>query len=996
MAFRDQGPDAYLADLLGISEINADERIVAAIAFDLDDVDAAFEELNARYLAGEAAAHSHTWSVITGAYGVFNRHELPALTANSVYVDHRSVVTVAAVDLTEFVRVSSDLIPDLCIYIDAVHSLSGLGTVVTHTARGISQGDFDAEWRNVVMFTVDGDLISRCEVFDEADLDAAIAKFKELHRQARPPENAASQVYERYCRYFAARDWAAVAEQLTADTHVIDHRRAVNSGARRGRDLEIANMQAVASVGVDNITSEVVATRGINLALCCTCMWGQGKPEAFRIEFLSVVETNADERIVARVAFDPDDIDAAFAELDARYLAGEAAAYSRTWSVIAGACAAFNRHELAPTTTDSIYIDHRPVVAVEAVDLDEFTRATWKTTPNASIYIEAVHNLNNLGAVVTQTARGSSHDGFDAEWRLVDIYTVDGDLISRNELFDEADLEAALARFDELHPQAPRLETAASQLIERFQACFAARDWAAMAELMADDISTDDRRRVVNAGNQHGRDFDIANMRALADLGVTNIASVIIATRGERLSLSRSRMSGRDQRPEAFRTEALSILEIDADNRAAARVVFDLEDIDAAFEELDARYLAGEAAAHAHTWSVIAQSCAAFNRHELPAADWVTIDHRQLAPIDASDLQAAMRAVWDLTPDLRTYIEAVHRLSSFGAVVTYMAYGTSREGFDAEWRMVDLLTVEGDRIDRYEIFDEVDLDAALARFEELHAPTRRLENAASQLWERFQACLAAEDWAAMAAMTAEDGITDDRRRVIGAGIHRGRDVHLANIRATLEVGIENVTSPVVAIRGQRLVLDRVRFSGHDLAPEPFNSEMLRVLEIDAEQRFTAAVFFDPDDIDAAFAELDARYLAGEAAAHSHTWSVLSGMYAAINRHELPATTPDCPHIDHRSLMTTAPIDLPAVMRAVWDITPDVSIYVDTVHRLSDLGALVTSTARGISPEGFDAEWRMILIYTFEGELLDRNEIFDEADLDAALARFDELDRPAPP
>ncbi len=93
----------------------------------------------------------------------------------------------------------------------------------------------------------------------------------------------------------------------------------------------------------------------------------------------------------------------------------------------------------------------------------------------------------------------------------------------------------------------------------------------------------------------------------------------------------RVRFSGSDQRPEAFHTEMLDIVEIDADDRIAARVVFDPDDIDAAFEELDARYLAGEAAAHAHTWSVIAEAYAAFNRRELPATtpDWVNIDHRR-------------------------------------------------------------------------------------------------------------------------------------------------------------------------------------------------------------------------------------------------------------------------------------------------------------------------------------------------------------------------------
>ena len=125
-------------------------------------------------------------------------------------------------------------------------------------------------------------------------------------------------------------------------------------------------------------------------------------------------------------------------------------------------------------------------------------------------------------------------------------------------------------------------------------------------------------------------------------------------------------------RPDEFDAEMLSIVEIDADKRIAARVLFDLDDIDAAFEELDARYLAGEAAAHAHTWSVIAQAFAAFNRRELPAStpDWVNIDHRRARAFAPGDLTAYIRATWDLAPDINAYIEAVHRLSNLGAVFT--------------------------------------------------------------------------------------------------------------------------------------------------------------------------------------------------------------------------------------------------------------------------------------------------------------------------------------
>ena len=36
---------------------------------------------------------------------------------------------------------------------------------------------------------------------------------------------------------------------------------------------------------------------------------------------------------------------------------------------------------------------------------------------------------------------------------MIDVFTVEGDLISRLETFDEADLDAALARFEELRPR---------------------------------------------------------------------------------------------------------------------------------------------------------------------------------------------------------------------------------------------------------------------------------------------------------------------------------------------------------------------------------------------------------------------------------------------------------------------------------------------------------------------------------------------------------------
>ena len=178
-------------------------------------------------------------------------------------------------------------------------------------------------------------------------------------------------------------------------------------------------------------------------------------------------------------------------------------------------------------------------------------------------------------------------------------------------------------------------------------------------------------------------------------------------------------------------------------------------------------------------------------------------------------MTASVHAFWDQTPDLRIRIEAAHRLSDLGAVVAHAADGTSPEGFAAEWRMIQVLTVEGDQVGRCELFDEADLDAANARFEELHPARRRLDNAAHRLVERCFACAAAGDWAAVSDILADDILSDDRRRAVNFGQSRGRDAVAANLRRALDLGDKLDISPPLATRGRRLVLNRLRWSANN-------------------------------------------------------------------------------------------------------------------------------------------------------------------------------------
>ena len=469
-------------------------------------------------------------------------------------------------------------------------------------------------------------------------------------------------------------------------------------------------------------------------------------------------------------------------------------------------------------------------------------------------------------------------------------------------------------------------------------------------------------------------------------LGFTHITSVVIATRGERLVLTRHRYSGRGRRVRGVRRrDALAVVEINVDEQIAAIVMFDLDDFDAAIAELDARYLAGEAAAYSRTWSVIAGGHAALNRHELPPTtpDCVSIDHRRGAAFAPGDLIEYFRAGWELGQDVRIYVEVVHRLSELGAVCTHAGHGVSHEGFDAEWHGVDLLTVEGDMVNRCEAFDDADLDAALARFEQLSRPTPRLENTASRANARFIACVTARDWDTIASILADDHYSDDRRRVTGAGTRRGRDADIENIQVLIDLGA-TITAEVIATRGDRLVLTRTRASfDQQQQRQGFLAEVLTLVETDLDGRIAAIIALDLEDIEAAIEELDARYLAGEAAAHGRTWSAISGSYAAINRHELPLTTPDCVNIDRRREIAMGVGDLIAYIGAGPDRDHDYKVYVEAVHRLTDPGAVVTYAAYETSQEGFDAEWRGIAVLTVEGDMVSRTEVFDEADLDAA-------------
>ncbi|WP_236593206.1 hypothetical protein, partial [Mycobacterium paraintracellulare] len=69
-------------------------------------------------------------------------------------------------------------------------------------------------------------------------------------------------------------------------------------------------------------------------------------------------------------------------------------------------------------------------------------------------------------------------------------------------------------------------------------------------------------------------------------------------------------------------------------------------------------------------------------------------------------------------------------------------------------------------------------------------------------------------------------------------------------------------------------------------------------------------------------------------------------FVALNQRKIPATTSDWVNIDHRRLVPIGTGDLAAYLSAAWELSPQSYLYIAAVHRLSNIGAVITHVAVG--------------------------------------------------
>jgi len=202
------------------------------------------------------------------------------------------------------------------------------------------------------------------------------------------------------------------------------------------------------------------------------------------------------------------------------------------------------------------------------------------------------------------------------------------------------------------------------------------------------------------------------------------------------------------------------------------------------------------------------------------------------------------------------------------------------------------------------------------------------------------------------------------------------------------------TRQVLATRGDRLALARMLWRGAAGDVGPSEVEWLQVVEVDDRGDHIALVLFN--DVDAAYAELDARWWAGEETVHprvaayqtafiralaSCDWDTLAALHA-----------PTLVAHDHRLVgwdVLRGPSAYIGALRAMVDLAPDALGRADHL-RTSERGLIGEVVWVGTRDGGaFESPFLWVVELDAEG-VAQRLDFYDPHHLEIAWARFEGL------
>jgi hypothetical protein len=337
---------------------------------------------------------------------------------------------------------------------------------------------------------------------------------------------------------------------------------------------------------------------------------------------------------------------------------------------------------------------------------------------------------------------------------------------------------------------------------------------------------------------------------------------------------------------------------------------------------------------------------------------------------------------------------AVPRIGAAAVVCLIAGTGTTTEGAEVELPYLSVVSMRGERSDLDENFALDQADQAFARYEEIaRRAEKQLEPAsqsdAAELSRRLDEAMLARDWDRVAALLASEVVRLDRRAGLGVEC-AGRENVVAENQLIAEAVQDVATTTTVASRSDRLVLQHKRATGAGAAAE---FELLSLLETDGDGGISRMVWFDPNDVTSALAELDERYVAHLTQAEADAWQVTRAMadyYNARDRSGLRALlADDCVIVDER-VTGWGTLDRDAFLdnlQLLVGMAPDASLTCVDVHAITPHGSVGRFRVSGTVPGGGEFEILFEITGVVRNGKLTRLELLPEGHVDDAIFRL---------
>ncbi len=903
-----------------------------------------------------------------------------------------------------------------------------------------------------VLHVFDGDgLITQTELFEPEREAEARARFNALTadaasqpaapRRLRP--NAATATAARFDAAIAARDESALAAVLADGLTAVDH----PNGAVYGRDGVFVSFQRLLRMDGPTMCHEPLATLGESLALFRRRIGASGgrlDVGPYEREEICVAEVDADGRFRHHENFAAERLGTSLVRLYERSAEGMPEGPARTRaSGVARALAAydgpieFDRLALAAVPSFEA-VDHRILGTWSAQGREEWLthwRGQLGLAADSRGCVDDVLALEPAAILVRDSFFGSSRmsgGGFEVLTLLLHVFDTDG-RIARSEIFDPDREAEALARFDVLTagaaptppvrhrvrlPRALRANAAAATSLAIADA-FAHRDLAAIDALLGDPMETIEHP----TGTTYGRAGALESSRRMMPMPDLDFRIEPLATLGDALVLARrtvaaSGTAGGRFDVGAYEIESIILNGVDAAGRLAFSEVFAPDHLGGAIVRIYERHAellpagpsriraaaVAQAAAAAHQFGADPDRFVAALAPSIVAVDDCTVGFGTIRGKDA--VAAAVRALHDLSEDVTSQYDEVLALSEQAVLVRITQRGRFRSG-GGEWeRWLCSLRVHGadGLIVYWEIFEGDQEATALTRYDALvksageatPAPAAHpFANAATRNLDRFVRATADRDWVALADRFSPSLRFDDRRPLLRMQLPQ--DGFLEQHRVLFDAPNARWSTTTIATRGERLALARLLFHA-DVAGGGGALEIDHrvVLEVGVDGRSDGVVLFEPADLDAAYAELDARWWAREETAHVRAAAYQAAFSRALARRDWARLAglhaPTLVAHDHRLVgwdVLHGPSAYVGAMRAMVDLAPDAVGRLDHL-RPSEHGFIAEVVWAGTRDGGaFESPFLWVVELDAAG-LARRLDFYDPRRSDAAWARFEEL------